>query len=80
MMNPKLSEKYLIFIIKIIIYTSLPRCHCRDVKGSFGVINESTANTTSHIYTFAEPNSFLRLETNETWNILKPREVIFEFR
>ncbi len=80
MMNRKLSEKYLIFIIKIIIYTSLPCCQSNDVKGSYGLPNESAANTTSHIYTFAETNSFLRLQTNHTWNILKPREVIFEFR
>ena len=82
-MNHKLSDKYLINIIKILIYTSLPYCQTLEVGDNYVNSNELTAkneSNTSQMYTFANSNSFMRLETNESWNILKPREVIFEFR
>ncbi len=79
MMYSKTSAKYLIYIIKFLIYTSLPHCKTHDIEGNV-VANESTANNTSHVYTFALSNSFMRLETNESWDMNKPREVIFEFR
>ena len=43
-------------------------------------VPEHDSETSDQIFTFAKPNSFIRIDTNNTWNILKPRELVFQFR
>lgn len=68
--------EYLIFLIiltNIILY--LPSCYPSDSS-----LISRKLNSTKYIYTFASSDSFIQLETDELFNIAKPREVNFVFR
>ncbi|XP_054154216.1 axotactin-like [Oppia nitens] len=40
----------------------------------------NTNNTTDQTYTFAKSNSFIRINTSQSWHLFKAREVVFHFR
>ena len=66
--------KNLVFVSFLII--SLPEFHqtidLERVDTSF--------NQTNQVFTFANHNSFIRIDANNSWNIMTPRELVFQFK